>query len=400
MRSRLAVLSFSISAALLGACAHVPLTLEGSRADAQVSATVSARSAVARTAADSAPVAARARADSAHTFFYFGKDYGSESQYNPLTVVLNDGFDILQISGSDNRVFKFDYVGSFTNVARALSHPFHDIREFGTSKFLTHEIFPLSGAPDGGQWEPNYTEHLIGGGMQVARTKEWYIAHEYKHPLIWTSVTVAASRFLNETMENGTWRGPGTDPIADLYVFDLGGALLFTNERVEKFFSHTLNLTSWSGQPSIDPADGRLFDVYTSWSFKVKLPYVKRVSFFGYNGENPLAGLSYRTEKGDAFSAGYGATVTDLVVVDSINNRKGVHVRPSAGFFWDRNGSLMVSAVYAERPYHLSVNIYPHVIHIGRLSPGFWMQLPTEGGVRLGLAGTLLPGLIKTFGNR
>src|SRR4051812_37991902 len=36
--------------------------------------------------------------------FYTGKEYGSESVFNPLTHVLNEGFDVLSISSADRHI--------------------------------------------------------------------------------------------------------------------------------------------------------------------------------------------------------------------------------------------------------------------------------------------------------
>src|SRR5512143_3658493 len=36
--------------------------------------------------------------------YYRGKEYGSESQYNPLSLILNGSFDIIQLDGHSRRV--------------------------------------------------------------------------------------------------------------------------------------------------------------------------------------------------------------------------------------------------------------------------------------------------------
>src|ERR1043166_3764037 len=37
--------------------------------------------------------------------FYTGKSYGTESEFNPLTEFLNEGFDVLSSRGQNRRVF-------------------------------------------------------------------------------------------------------------------------------------------------------------------------------------------------------------------------------------------------------------------------------------------------------
>src|SRR6185369_17244111 len=54
--------------------------------------------------------------------FYANRQYGSESQFNPLSAILNNGYDQVR-TYSDRRVFTFDYAGaaegSWNSIARA-----------------------------------------------------------------------------------------------------------------------------------------------------------------------------------------------------------------------------------------------------------------------------------------
>ena len=92
-----------------------------------VSASPSEQSATANTADTSRSTTKNVVAEKPRAYFYTGKKYGNESQFNPINVVLNDGFAILQIPGADRHIFRFDYDGSFRNVAHAILHPFPDI---------------------------------------------------------------------------------------------------------------------------------------------------------------------------------------------------------------------------------------------------------------------------------
>src|SRR6478735_10707056 len=49
--------------------------------------------------------------------FYTGKEYGSESVFNPLTHVLNEGFDVLSATNADRHILTRPYGTDLRNVA-------------------------------------------------------------------------------------------------------------------------------------------------------------------------------------------------------------------------------------------------------------------------------------------
>ena len=98
-------------------------------------------------------------------YFYKGRDYGSEALFNPLTVFINASYDIAQLDGYSNDIFRYDYARNASTVFRNLGNPFGQISRFGWGNFLTKEIFPLSVSKNGAYWWHNYQLHLIGGGM-------------------------------------------------------------------------------------------------------------------------------------------------------------------------------------------------------------------------------------------
>ncbi|PIP77122.1 MAG: hypothetical protein COW85_10615 [Ignavibacteria bacterium CG22_combo_CG10-13_8_21_14_all_37_15] len=42
-------------------------------------------------------------------FFYNGKNYGSEALFNPVSLILNGSFDIIQLEGRPRDVFNYNY---------------------------------------------------------------------------------------------------------------------------------------------------------------------------------------------------------------------------------------------------------------------------------------------------
>ena len=165
-------------------------------------------------------------------YFYKGRPYGSESMINPGSLLINAGFDILQ-SATHSRVLSTIHVSDgVTNVWRNLKDPFTQIDKFGWGRFFGQEIFPTSLQLEKAQWFPNYTLHFLGGGMDARMMYEWYVYHDFQYPTLMAGVTVAAYHLLNEAVEHYSFDGPNVDPIADIYFFNLTGALFFTSDAV------------------------------------------------------------------------------------------------------------------------------------------------------------------------
>src|SRR5690242_12611771 len=134
--------------------------------------------------------------------YYSNKPYGSESQFNPLSAILNNGYDQVR-TYPDRRIFEFDYAtaarGAWNSIARANEL----VSTYGTRDWIRYELLPLTGKSGGGsQWWPNYQLHLFGGGATYVRLMAWYEQRGYKHPRIYAAATKLASSFLNEMIEN------------------------------------------------------------------------------------------------------------------------------------------------------------------------------------------------------
>ena len=98
--------------------------------------------------------------------YYFLKDvdYGSQSTFGPLQVILNSGFDILRSGSYPNSLTQIDFATGFVNVWDNMLNPIDNIRATQPwSDFVAHEIFPYKAFnPDHGHFVPNYFLHTIG----------------------------------------------------------------------------------------------------------------------------------------------------------------------------------------------------------------------------------------------
>ncbi len=331
-------------------------------------------------------------------YFYKGRDFGSEANYNPINVILNGSFDIIQLQNHSREMEKFHYGEGAKNVLKNLGDPFAVINRYGWSKFITDELFPIHLTKKGAQWWPNYQLHLIGGGMTFTAMKEWYEYHNFPSPVVMSISTMAIYHLLNEIIENDSYKGDNVDPIADIYFFDAGGIILFSFDSINKFFSEKLNLADWSLQSSFLVNDLSLQNNGQYFSIKWKLPFSDRWHFFYYFGMNGLLGLSYKFENGGALSLGGGLRNKELILLDEKTNKKTAELTWNFGLFYDFQNSLLSSiSISGLTDYKINLNIYPGLLKIGSFSPGLWCIINDRGKILLGISTIWSPGLGYKF---
>jgi hypothetical protein len=330
-------------------------------------------------------------------YFYHNLPYGSEALYNPVSLLLNGSYDIVQMENRSREIFTLPYAQGTANVFRNLASPFSMISEYGWWNFIKREVFPLSLNVNDGQWWPNYELHLIGGGMTSVMMSEWYEDHGFSSPMVWSLATMAAYHLLNEAVENGSYQGNNVDPIADIYIFDIGGILLFSSEPVRRFFSEELHLTDWSLQPSIALNNGTLQNNGQYFSLKWKFPFSDSYSLFHYFGLRGLFGVSRRFESGEAISVGAGVRAVSLKLLDPNFFLLTTVLKWEVGFFYDRNNSLLASLFVggaADNP--VTLNIYPGILKIANFSPGVWALYSRNYGLSFGITTVWVPGVAFT----
>jgi hypothetical protein len=313
-----------------------------------------------------------------HYYFYHGRQFGSESLINPGSLLINAGFDILQATPHTRKFADIKFGTGARNVYNNIIDPFPQIDKFGWNRFIEQEVFPTSLNIEKAQWFPNYTLHLIGGGMDSRMMVEWFSYHNVPYPSLFAGLTIATYHFVNEAVENSDYVGPNTDPIADIYIFDLGGVLLFSSDAVAEFFSTTLNMTAWPGQPAWNPQFNTLENHGQFYVVKYKLPFAPSTSLFYYFGDNGLFGLSFLQKNNESITFAIGATQKQLRTVDVTNGARTVSVTLGwmAGIFYDRDNSLLASLIASNRINEkLRLNLYPGVVDLWGFSPGFFASV-------------------------
>lgn len=329
-----------------------------------------------------------AAAQHTELYFYHGERYGSAAVFNPLTTVINGGFGILQISNRSNDLRTVDFRAGMRNVTFNLSHPLRAIEKMGWGNFLAREVFPTSFKLKNAQFYPNYYNHLIGGGFTYREFVDWYRFHQFPQARLWAISSWLAYHFLNEVVENNGFDGPNVDPISDMYIFNLGGLLLFSSDKVASFFANTLHMRDWSFMPAYDPQLHTIENQGQNFMVRLRLPGTHKWSLMYHWGVHGMYGLSYHGNNGESFSAAGGLVVKDLV---EVNNTTGVRELTAnlvwtAGVFWDRHNSLMASLILSgTKGYKARLNVYPGVVRLGKFSPGFFVNLRKDNEMVVGL---------------
>ncbi|KAA3614112.1 MAG: hypothetical protein D8M58_18125 [Calditrichaeota bacterium] len=332
-------------------------------------------------------------------YFYHPEiKYGSELSFDPLTMFLNGSLDILrngshENNGESKNIFRLDYGTGIRTVWNNISDPVKHINRFGWKNFISTEIFPISTSKEKAHYIPNYTHHVIGAGMLYVKTTEWFDYHGFKYPHLYSIITATAYQYMNEVIENNHYVGSNVDPIADLLIFNPLGYLLFSFDSVNRFFSKTIRLYDWSLQPVYNPVNQEIENAGQQFIAKFDLPFETSMTGFVYWGIYGIAGLTIPISDQDNFSFGAGT------VVNSLNENRLSDTRfltpntdGSISFFYDRNHSLMASAIITgPRFYNVRFNVYPGFFKIGPLEPGFYGGLGEWDNFQIGVTFAYLP---------
>lgn len=302
----------------------------------------------------------------------------------PLDVLLNKGFALAQTERKSRKVFDYPY--GYRHVADALVHPLEAIeRQGGWWRFLRREILPLTFDPDNVKWYTNYTGHVIEGGIHWRRLTEWYEARGVPHPGLLSGLVSAAAAFLNESYEH-----PGSDTgtaatVADLYMFDLGGILLFSRDGVARFFARTLHANVWTGQASLAFPAGEIQNNANYLYFKFPWGPVPGSSVFFWTGTGAQGGLTFHRARGLDVSIAVGGDARRMNV-DPVTGEETAEFTLSAGAFVDRNESLLASVQLSQLEDRLlAVNVYPGVLPgLGR-GFGVWTVVGRDAEIMAGI---------------
>jgi hypothetical protein len=329
-------------------------------------------------------------------YFYHSLPYGSESTFNPISLIVNGGFDELQAYEYSHSLSQIPWKNGGRNVWLNITAPLPQINKYGWNRFIENEIIPTSLNTEHAQYFPNYTLHLIGGGMTYRKIFEWYDAHGYPLPRILGALTTMSYHYINEIIENGDSKVfcSNVDPIADLLVFDPLGIILFNFDGIAEFFSEKLSLNDWSMQPAVTLYPLTFRNIGQNFVMKYPITSSGKTSLMYHFGIFGTLGLSFKTNDEEAISFGVGVMSKRVYTVDTRNGSvtKSIVVGPIAGVYWDRNNSLLASFVASDSFYEIvRLNIYPGIIKIFSVSPGIFASVGERGKCTFGMSLSVLP---------
>jgi hypothetical protein len=337
--------------------------------------------------------------DTVRYFYQPLLNHGVQELYNPAYVIVNGGFDILQLQGYSRTVFHFNWPLNTRNVVNNLINPFPTINEVGWGKFLTTEIFPLNVKPSGSQWIPNYFLHLLGSGMEYRMMTEWYRHQKVPAPKLFSTLTILSTQFLNEIIENKDIEGNNIDPIADWYVFNVAGIIMFNSIKVNKFFSHTLNMADWSQMPTVSFRNYTLQNSGQYFIYKWYIPRNPKWALFSRWGMGAYAGVTYRVKNEHGFTVSGGVKSHVFQIVDTVGKISTTSLTWAVFASWDKNNTPLVTIqISGSEDYTALLNIYPGVLKFGKFSPGLWAVAGKDGTGAFGVCSKYTLGLGAGYG--
>ncbi len=324
------------------------------------------------------------RPSRAAPYFFRNLPYGSDANFGPLDVLLNKGYAISQTETGDRRLFGYPYGAG--SVADALAHPVAAIeRAGGWWDFTRKELLPLSYRVEDVKWWTNYTGHLIEGGIQWRRLREWYRSRGWPWAGFFAGVTTMSAAVLNEMYEHPSSTTGSAGTVADLYVFDLAGIALFSSGSVSRFFAETLGANVWTGQASITLPHGELENNANYLYFKLPWGPTRGSSVFLWTGIGAQVGLTFHRARDIDVSVAIGNDAKRMRV-DPLTGEESADLTMSAAMFIDRRGSLLASVHLSEVQHRLvKVNVYPRVLpFLGDF--GAWLVVSHDFEFSVGLS--------------
>jgi hypothetical protein len=329
-----------------------------------------------------APADSQARAGQ---LLYQRLPYGSQAYFSPLTVLLNKGFDHLQTVNTSRDVWRLDYERGFRiGVFDAMLHPRRSIERYpGWRQWLRTEVLPLSFSNRDAAWFVNYTDHLITGGLTYRALDEWFRVRGIPVPALLAASTTFAAAMLNEAVENTHLTEGASSTVADLYIFDLGGILLFNVDPLVRFFGGTLQGADWSNQATFLAPNGELRNTGQYYIIKVPLPATK-TRLFLRGGMGVQGGLSRPVSDEYSITVALGVD-TEVRYLDTATGGESIRLKVGGGVYVDRRNSLLASLNVGPAANAVTLNVFPGVLPGAGRELGTWLALTQEGHLVGGL---------------
>ncbi len=189
--------------------------------------------------------------------FYDPSGIGAHAFHTPWGIILESGFE----EYGHKSIEKLNLSKGQANILKAIDEPNDTILRYGADNFLYQQLLPVSwitGGPP--SYLPNYLWHLIGGGFRFRLMTEYYTHHGHEYPQLLSWLTLYAGHWINEAVQAQDFKAGSADALADLFVFDWLGKVLFLSTPVAEFFADFFHLRDWTFQTSYDPISNTLIN--------------------------------------------------------------------------------------------------------------------------------------------
>lgn len=321
---------------------------------------------------------------SAHNYYFYKPEInvGSEAYFNPISMSLNGGFDILRNGAHNKKLSNQDFYNGQKLLFRGLARPFKYIKDEGWSHFMAQEFPNIDLKDEKLNFMPNLPIHTIGEGMRFVKVSEWYHYHNYPMPKTLGLLTSVSYQLFNEVLEQGGTPRVRTDPIADVWFYNNLGFILFSFDAVNEFFSETFVINDWSLQPMYNPLNDNVENAGEQYmgKYHVKNDY----SIFCYWGMDFLAGFSKKIDEDRSVSIGAGRVVNKIVTqyIDGHYKPLVSTIDYAVGFFYDYQNSLLMSNHFSlnKDVVKMKTNVYPGLYEFKGVRPGLYSKISYEKG--------------------
>lgn len=287
-------------------------------------------------------------------YFYKKQQFGSEAFYNPLNLSVSYFLDTVQLSQNFDTD---DFSNRWHTVKDDLSHPYKAIKEEGGFKrFINRQIFPVDNNYSNESFAliPNYFLHLLGGGMVYRKDLEYFREHAYRYPKLLSATLAMTAELIQEVVEKKSTTAD--DEVADILLFRPIGILLFSNDTIADFVDTHLSPAIWPHLNIYDIKNKKAHNTGINYVIRPRILDFGKIRFFSFIGLNNLLGLSHRIKNDSYFSWAAGLATKKI----DLDLDMAAELRPSCGFFYDKNNSLLWSLIInGTENLKLRVNIYP-----------------------------------------
>ena len=311
---------------------------------------------------------------------------GSQSVVGPVSILANRGFSILYFRGFERRVHRMSWSRGWSNVRGALTDPGRTIRARGGWRaVLADEFYPSNGRVWEWAFAPNYTGHVIAGGLTQRYLQDWFRSRGMPAPVLLAGVFSMGTMVVNEILENQNAAAPSAGTVVDLLFFDPLGILLFQHEGIARFFVETLSARDWSPQASITLPDGQIQNSTQVFAYKVPLPWVDRARLLVLIGQGSQVGASIPVEDGWSLGATLGFAA-DERFLDPATGRESISAEYAGGLYLDRDHSLVASIVANVRSENrIQANLYPGLLPGPARGLGLWLNVREDRSLTFGI---------------